>query len=272
MKDDSVVLTLKIDNSQPVKLAAFVHAFTSLANEYTHVVRGSDLFDLEDAEVYVKEVRSGSIVADLIPAALPLVPLVVSEVDRLVLAAEVVTSWKTRLTQLMSGVVPKNATKADLKHWAGAVEAIARDPNARSTLEAATYVDGERKVKATFTFNTPEAIAIENVINGEYQRLEEKKDADYHRVLMVFTRSDVGDAPVGKRSGERVVIEEISNKPLAITYGSQLAEERIKHEIREGDENIYKKGFNVDVKVQSVGTRTVAYSITNVHEVVDLPD
>jgi len=51
-----------------------------------------------------------------------------------------------------------------------------------------------------------------------------------------------------------------------------LAEQRIKHEIRETDDNIYKKGFTVDVKLQSVGGRTVAYSILTVHDVVDLPD
>jgi predicted nucleic acid-binding Zn ribbon protein len=69
-----------------------------------------------------------------------------------------------------------------------------------------------------------------------------------------------------------VVISEISEKPLAITYGSELAEERIKHEIRESDDNIFKKGFNVDVKLQLSGGRPVAYSIMHVHDIIELPD
>ncbi|WP_299551090.1 hypothetical protein [uncultured Tateyamaria sp.] len=89
---------------------------------------------------------------------------------------------------------------------------------------------------------------------------------------MVFTRSDVGDVPVGRPSGERVLIEEVSEKPLALTYGSELAEERIKHEIRESDANIFKKGFNVDVRVQTSGGRPVAYSIMEVHSVIELPE
>ena len=89
---------------------------------------------------------------------------------------------------------------------------------------------------------------------------------------MVFTRTDVGDAAVGKRSGERVLINEISDKPLAIMYSSTLTEERIKYEIREVDENVYKKGFVVDVKTQLVRGRPTAYATTAVHSIIDLPE
>jgi hypothetical protein len=159
-----------------------------------------------------------------------------------------------------------------LNRWIGAVESIARDPNASSTLEVATFEDDERKVRASLRFDTSDAKKIEKTIYGELELRAEKDNLDRERVLMIFTRSDVGDAAVGQRSGERVVIDEISQKPLAITYGSSLTEERIKHEIRESDENIYKKGFSVDVRVQSRGGTPVAYSIMHVHDVIDLPD
>ena len=71
--------------------------------------------------------------------------------------------------------------------------------------------------------------------------------------MMLFTRSDVGNATVGKRSGERVIIEEVHGKALALMYASEMAEEWIKHEIREAEDNIYKKGFVVDVNVRMVG-------------------
>ena len=89
---------------------------------------------------------------------------------------------------------------------------------------------------------------------------------------MVFTRTDVGNAIVGKRSGERVKIEEVHSKPLALMYASELAEERLKHEIREAEENVYKKGFVVDVNVRFVNGKPSVFAVTNVHEVIDLPD
>jgi hypothetical protein len=51
-----------------------------------------------------------------------------------------------------------------------------------------------------------------------------------------------------------------------------MAEQRIKHEIREADENLFKKGFIVDVNVQTKGGRPVGYRVTNLHQVIDLPE
>lgn len=44
-----------------------------------------------------------------------------------------------------------------------------------------------------------------------------------------------------------------------------------KHEIREADENVYKKGFVVDVNVRSAGGKPAAYAVTHVRQVIDLP-
>lgn len=272
MENTPVILTLKIDNSQPIALTAFVKSFTSLVEEYRLAVKSDENFTDDNAEIYIKQIRSGSIIADLIPMAGAALPIIAAEADKIYLAIEFVKKWESRVKMLVSGIIPEGASKGDLKRWNESVEAIARDPNASSTLEAATFEDGKREVKATFTFKSSEARQIEDVIEGEFQRLEDKSSADYERVLMIFTRSDVGDVPVGKRDGGRVMISDISEKPLAITYGSEIAEQRIKHEIRESDGNIYKKGFNVDVKVQYSATHPVAYSILHVHGVIDLPD
>jgi hypothetical protein len=40
---------------------------------------------------------------------------------------------------------------------------------------------------------------------------------------------------------------------------------------READDNVYKKGFVVDVNVQLVNGKPAAYRVTNVHQVIDLP-
>jgi hypothetical protein len=89
---------------------------------------------------------------------------------------------------------------------------------------------------------------------------------------MYFQRSDKGSAEIGKKSGERVIIESVSQKDRPLIYASSIAEERIKHEIRNSDENIYKKGFVVDANVLTKDGRVVAYAITSVHQIIDLPD
>ncbi len=265
------VITLTINNSRPIELGAFVRAFTSIAKEYQDSVDDSPDFE-GVAEIYVKEVRSGSIIADLWPVVASTVPIIAGHAEQVFLAVEFVEKWKDRITKLAAGIVPENFSRSDLKTFSGAVEAIARDPEASSTLEVATFEDGRRKIKAAFKFRANEAKAVERTIEGEYQRLEAERDDTHLRVLMIFTRSDIGDAPKDKRSGERVVIPQISDKDLPIMYASDLAEQRVKHEIREADDNIYKKGFSVDVSVLYRNSRPIVYRILSVHEVVDLPD
>jgi len=51
-----------------------------------------------------------------------------------------------------------------------------------------------------------------------------------------------------------------------------LAEQRIKHEIKEADENVFKKAFEVGVSVELVNGKPAAYRVTEVYQVIDLPD
>lgn len=265
-----VVLTLTLDNSQPIELGAFVSAFTSLASDYRRGLENKGL-DAE-AKLYITEVRSGSIVADLMPVVATAFPAVAASLEQLGQAVDFVNTWADRLTKLKDGLVPEGLSKSELRTFTDAMQAVASDPNANQLLEAATFEDGKRQVKAAFKFTTSDARAIEKTIEGEFKRLEQQTERVHERVLMYFTRSDIGNAPIEKRSGERAIISAISEKDLPIMYASELAEEKIKHEIREPDENIYKKGFNVDVSVQFRGDKAIVYKVLSVHQVIDLPD
>jgi hypothetical protein len=224
-----------------------------------------------DTQVFVKEVRSGCIEADMF-ASLSALGTIVGAFDHVLIVEDFVRRWGLRISALAGGKKPDQPkTKAELRDFADAVQAIATDPNASSTLTAAVFEDGERKVKAAFQFSTPEARVARDQIEESKRELDATTRADHERVLMIFTRSDVDPAQTGKRSGEKVRIESISDKPLALIYASSLAEERIKHEIRQ-HESIYYKGFVIDVNVEMRAGKPVAYSVTNVHDVIDLDD
>jgi len=92
--------------------------------------------------------------------------------------------------------------------------------------------------------------------------------AAYERVLMTIIK----DTEIGQRTEELVVIEAISNKKFALIYATDMAEQKIKHEIREAGDNVYKKGFIVDVNVEFRKGKLVAYRVSQFHQVIDLPD
>jgi hypothetical protein len=272
MGENPAHITLRLETKEPIEIGAFVGAFTSLAAEYDRFIKETNPDLKDDAQIFVKEVRKGSIEADLLPFLLGMGPLV-TEMDKAIIVEEFVRRWGQRFMALLNGnKADLPNTKGELKDWMDGVQAIATDPNGSATIEAATYEDGKRQIRAAVKFDTRQARIAQETLENQKKELERRTSADYPRVLMVFTRSDVNNAQLGKTSGERVKIEEISPKPLALVYASDLAEQRIKHEIRDADENVYKKGFVVDVNVRLNNGRPAAYAVTNVHQVIDLDE
>ncbi len=272
MIESPVYLTLTIDTQQPVELSDFVGQFTSLGNEFERFVKLEHPDLQSDATFYVREVRSGSTIVEMFPQMAVAAPFLAS-VDHVMIVEDFVRRWGSRLTSLIKGGDKQPvASKSELKDWSDAVSAIARDPDASSKLEASTFEDGKKKIRASFIFSTKEARSAQLTIEHQKRELDKVERADKERVLMVFTRSDINNATVGKPSGEKVKIEEISDKSLSLTYASDMAEQRLKHEIREADENVFKKAFVVDVNIKSINGKPVAYAVTHVHDVIDIED
>jgi hypothetical protein len=213
------------------------------------------------AAVKTESVEEGSIIAHLIPhflmtpggilgSAAVTAGVVIVGMDKALILEDFVTRYGNRLKRYFGkGGRDLEATKGDLKDFHNTVAAIASDSNAVHKLEAAYFEDGEKKVKAAFKFTTPEARIAEHEIENHKREIEQSTSADHERVLMTFVRPDIRGAEAGKRSGELVVAEKISDKPMPLIYASALAEQRIKYEIRD-DESVFKKGFVVDVNVE----------------------
>lgn len=272
MEGTDAFLRLRISTVEPIELHAFVGLFTSLAEEYSRSVHQNNPEIEGQSKIFVKEIKQGSIIAELFPIFTTIQPIAI-QVDQVASVIEFVEKWKERITALVNGKI--EASEAELNSYFRFMEAIARDPQATLNLQAATFEDGKRQIRAEFTFDTSQAQKVER--NIEQIRLiqnegKEPKYADHIRVLMRFTRSDISRTTIGKKSGERVLIDDIHPKSLAIMYASPLAEQHIKHEIRESEENVFKKAFVVDVNVKIINERPSVYSITHLHEIIDLPD
>ena len=268
MDEQRPYITLTLDLRDPIELHDFVDLFASIGSQYERYLKTEYPDAKGEARIFIHEIRKGSIIADLFPGGLG--DLIKYMDDVLIVTGFSYLLAKT-IKVYLAGKRNPNATKSDLKDYLGIVRAVADDSDGKAVIETTTYKEGLLSREVVFTFNTQEARDTAKHIEDHRQDLERVTAADHSRVLMVFKRSDVGDVAVGKRSGERVIIEEISETDFALVYASDLAEERIKHEIRETEDNIYHKGFVVDVNVRFRGGKQVAYAVTNVHQVIDLP-
>jgi hypothetical protein len=262
-------IRLKLNTHDPIEMGEFVSAFTSIAAEYDRFAK-LNLNQPDDAAVYVQDVRDGCIEAQIIVWAAGVVAFAAAANT----LAEFVERYGGRLSHyLKPGGRIEDATKSELKHFSEQVAAIASAPNGTLEVAAIEIDNGQEKVRAAFKFNTSEAREIERQVDDHRRELDRSGGTSYERALMVFTRSDVRTTALGKRSGELVRIASISERSLPLIYASNLAEQEIKHEIAEAEDNVYKKGFVVDVNVEENATgRPLAYRVTNLHQVIDLPD
>ena len=150
-----IVLTLKTKN--PIELTDFVSAFTSISNQYEKFIRAHYPDMSSDANFFVREVRAGSIEAELIPWALQGLSAVVNVIEQVEIVVKFVQNYGGALSPYLGGSKSPEVTRSDLKDFMGAVSAIANDPNGHATLRAVAFEDGKKKIKAAISFDTSEA-------------------------------------------------------------------------------------------------------------------
>lgn len=259
-----------LDAHEPIELGDFVRAFTSVGNQYGKYLKRSHPDLEDDAQVFVSEVRQGSIIANLVPSLASLIAVL----DQALILEQFVRLYGSRIQQYFTpGGRDAESAKSDLHDFMGQVAAIARSKNGSGSLKAVVFEDGKREVKAAIQFNSHEAKIDEEELSNHILEIENLDSAEYNRVVMTFKRTDKGDVELGKRSGERVFIEKISERDLPLIYASAVAEQRIKHEILDAQGNAYFKAFVVDVNLETRRGKPIAYRVTNVHQVFEIsPD
>lgn len=260
-----IVVTLNLKDA--VEISDFAALFAGLGSQFDDFLKHKHP-DLEGtAEMYVREVRSGSIIADLVPA----IGSVIAIMDQAIIVSEFARRVGGRILTLASGKFLEGARKSDLQHVSETIRAVANDNGGTASIESITYSEDGPVRKLEAEFATHEARRALATIESQKTMLDKKENADHEKALMYFTRADTHDAKIDKRSGERIKIEKISDRDLALVYQSELAKERIKSEIH-GSISVFRKGFIVDVNVLTKNGRPVAYAIVHVHDVFDLPE
>lgn len=271
MGDDRTFIRLKLDTDQPIELDKFVAAFTALGSEFERDARTRHPDTQPEATLYVQEVKAGCIEALLFPVIAGALPTIVQHANEL---AEFVRNYGDALgIYLKPKKQPPSATEAQLRNFADQVTAIANAPDSKLEVAAISIENGQEKVLAGWKFDTKQAKKIGEGVEVQKRKLAQTHDARHKRVVMTFTRSDIGSTPVGKRSGERVRVDAIyPEKSVPLVYASEMAEQQIKHEINEAEDNIYKKAFVVDINAEFRAGKPITYSVMNVHRIVDLDD
>lgn len=266
--ENGAAVVVSLDLAEPVEIHDFVAMFASLGGQFERFLR-AEKPDLDgEVKVYVKEVRKGSMEAVMVIASV--YPQIISTMDHIQIATDFVTRVGRSISAFSTpgGRLPK-ATKTELSEIVDTVMATANDPNGKASIRSVRYKKDLEITEFAVQFNTVEAKQAVYEIEGQFREIAAVTDFDHENKLLTFYQSNRKDS--GK-TGEKGVIEDISAKPLAVVYASDLARERIKGEMLDGERNIYKLGFFVDVNVATRAGQPVAYRIKAVRDVIELPD
>ena len=268
MHDSSTRIVIKIETSELIQLGDFGCMLQSVASDYRRFLDAGHP-EHTDVGVLIGGIHRGSVLIDLVQT---LAPIVLAD-EHARLATGFIQFYKEFLSPYLTiGGRAKNVSQSDLESFRNTAKFIASLREGGQSFEAVRCYekDGE-KVLEKFRLGESEAFEmwprIEQHINeiksSSPERTEHKKQ------LMRFQRVDRGDADPNRLSGERVIIEQITQKDRPLIYGTKSAKEKIKNEIRESYRNVLRKMFVVDVVVEQQEGRIGAYRVMKVHQVID---
>lgn len=243
-------LTIEIKNQQPIELLDLTKSLLSLGDEFKRFVDAHEPEAAEaEARLYIGEIRTGSVVADLIAIA----PVLMQGVSYINTMAKFGAHLQAAYAYLSSNATAKPALeKATYQNLSNIVEPVAKDAGAQLNITA----PGGHVV---ININSVNANAVQNKARKEIERLAEPVSALHEKVLLYWYQAR-GD--VASQKGDKAIIESIDPRPKKII----CANDAIKSQMIFDNENPFKWAYVVDVVVETINNRPVAYKILTLHE------
>lgn len=268
MHEGKPFIELRIDLKNPPDLVDLVGYFAAIASQFELYLRRSHPNLKGAARLFVQDIRQGSIIVELIPVIQPLI----ANMDTALIVDGFVQRVSGLLRKYIAGEKDEDASKGEINDLLATVRLIATNADATSTISSLDYHKTNKTTRLKMEFNTREAVAARDALQLQKATIDLPAFEASENKMMVFVQTTVKPSEVGKKTNLKGVIEAVSPKPLAITYETDLAREKVESEIREDEKNVYKKGFFVDFYTERFGGKPVAYRITTVRKIVPLPD
>ena len=253
--EEQAALRVHMELSRPVELTDLTLSLLGLGDEYRDFVeRHPEICTKAGAKLYVRKIKSGSIITDLvamIPGALPFVE-----------HANTVIQFAGHLKIVLDYLLQRTDAKPELgrrnlENALKVLEPVAKDPSGGIQIIAMP------ESTVIVNLNSTEANAIQNRARRELEALQEPKVGLHRKVLMYWyqARND----PTS-RAGDRAIIESISPRPVKVVF----EDDQLKGTILADQENIFRFGYVVDVAVETVQGVPTLYRVLAIHDKVPL--
>lgn len=251
-------LQITINNIKPVVLTDLTIALLGVGQQFERFIE-NEMTDQHQtgSELFIKDVRSGSIIVELFTQAIPVIPLlwqggsIVEWIDY----AKSVFEW-------LSGRLdkpPKDLTNQDLKQWSNILEPVAKDHGSQMNFT----VSGGGQVINQIIIGSEQANAMQNAIHREIDLRKVPDDHILNKRVMTWYQTKFDET---SQTGDKAVIESISKSPVKVIFEKSV----VKKALTAGNP-LFKKPWNelayiVDVIVQTVQGVPKVYTVINYYE------
>lgn len=253
------LLTVEIKNSRPVDLVDLTTSLMALAKEFQEFAGdNANELGLRDLKLYVRELRTGSIIAELVPIA--------QQADWFIEHKDVLGAFVSNLNDIIGyflrGDRPDDPpTRQEAERLSQIIDPVAKDAGAQFNIQASDQAKVE--IHNHIHLESRDANAVQNGIRRflgpDLPALKIERDQ-----LMVLEQ--VKNVPSSK-TGDRAIIESIWPRAVKLQFLSDDAKRRV----LALEENPFQKVFIVDVEVHSVGGKPALYRVIEVKDTIEKP-
>ena len=256
--DFSKVLEIKINNKKPVILTDLTISLLAVSQQYQKFIETQTNETYKaSTELYIKEVKSGSIIVELVTQTLPVVPLLWNGGSLVEWVSQLGQTFMWLLGELDSA--PQNYSKQDLKQLHSIIEPVAKDFGSQLNI---TVNDQAQVNIYQYTLNSEQANAAQNRINKEMNLLETPDDNIHKKRVMYWKQAKFDES----NAGDKAVIESITKTPVKVIFENNA----VKKAMLAGDSRFNKPwqrlAYVVDVKVQTIQDMPKLYTIIDFHD------
>jgi hypothetical protein len=254
-------LRIEIQNHQPVELTDLTNSFFSAADEYKRFMEAEyGELTKEDVALYVQEIKTGSIITDLIGIS-PSLPPIITQISDIATVISFGQYLKNGYAFLLGRIDRRpNFSRANYENFAGFVEPIAKD-NA-SQLNVNTVINGNPTLM--FNLSSIDANAAQNAAKREIGMLREPSTGLHRNVVLYWYQAK---KDITSQTGDRVIIESLYPQPVKVIFDNEI----VKTHMLLGVENPFMSAYRVDVAVETIGGKPILYKIMNMHERIEIP-
>lgn len=250
------MLTFVVENKRPVDLQDLASSMSAFAREFTEYASDRGAPAADQFRLGVREIRSGSIIADLVPMS--------EQLTWVVDHAEIIGGFVTHVKEIIEFLLylkGKAPSKKQAERVAQIVEPVAKDAGAVTNIIAQTGA----VVFNNCTINSVDANAIQNAAR---RFVGPAMPAEAIEKGVILTLAQVKNDPSSK-TGDKGVIEKISHRPAKLHFLTSDAKAAI---IDMEGRNPFRCAFLVDAKVHFIDGIPKLYEIHAVRDVIPLDD